>query len=392
MAEPLRLLTLGKDPTLFEQGESVPGDARQRHIRYAQAMRESLGADSEMRIVTYTRRSSGNRYDEPAPGLKLYGTSSLHRATFLPDCMRLVGQILRSGWRPTAITTQTPWEEGGFGALLARRLGARFLPQLHFDLFSPEWRSENLLNRWRGLVAEQVLRSATRVRVVSEPLRQKVSERLGIDRSRIDIIPVGVNFTPSTLGVEEAKSALDPRLAGRPVVLFVGRLTYQKNLHLWLDVAADVLTEMPDARFAIVGSGELEAELRAIIAQRNQTDSILLLGPRGHEQLPDVYRAADVFMLSSHYEGFGRVILEAGFAEVPAVATRCTGPEDIIEPGVSGILTPKSDRKALAEGTLELLRDPRLRKRMGRAAQASAQARFGLDALAARLVEHWSRP
>lgn len=391
MAEPLRLLVLSKDSSLFESEPGTVGDARRRHIRYAEVMRDALGADSEIHIVTYTARRSGHRRDEPTPGLELYGTASIHRAAYLGDVARVLRDLLRSGWRPTAITTQTPWEEGVVGALLARRLGARFLPQLHFDLFSPEWRAESLLNHWRFQVAKRVLRSATRVRAVSEPLRRKLTDHLGIDSSRIDVIPVGVNFEPSRLSVEAAKAALDPRLAGHQVVLFVGRLVAAKNLRLWIEVASDVLARIPEARFVIVGSGAEEAELRRLVAERSHSKSILLLGPRGHTELPAVYRAADVFLLSSNHEGFGRVVLEAAFAGVPSVATRCAGPEDIIEDGVSGILVDKGDREGLAQGVVDLLSDEAARQRMAEAAFASANAKFGLDALAAKLVAHWSR-
>lgn len=391
MPDPLRLLVLAQDPTLFEQGKAVPGDARRRHIRYAQVMRDMLGEDSEIRMITYTTRKSGQRMDDPEPGLKLYGTASLHRATYLFDCARISRRIIGRGWAPTAITTQTPWEEGQVGAALARRLGARFLPQLHFDLFSPEWGSETLLNRWRARVGARILSNATRVRAVSQPLAHKLTDQLKIDPQQIDVIPVGVNFQPSTLSVEAAKAALDPRLIGKPVVLFVGRLVSQKNLRLWLDVAVDVLAQLPQTRFVIVGKGEEEKALRATVVARRQEESILFIGSVGHERLPDVYRAADLLLLSSHYEGFGRVVLEAAFAGVPSVATRCAGPEDIIEDGVSGILVDKGDRRAMVRSVRALLCEEPSRRAMGRAAFASAHARFGLDSLAAKLVAHWSR-
>ena len=391
MAEPLRLLVLSKDPTLFEGGSRVQGDARRRHIRYSEVMRDMLGPESEIRIITYTTRASGFRSDDPAAGLKLYGTASLHRATYLVDCARLARKMLATGWSPTAITTQTPWEEGGLGAILARRTGARFLPQLHFDLFSSEWRSEKLMNHWRALVARRVLRSATRVRAVSEPLRQNLVG-LGIDSSRIDVIPVGVNFAPSGLSVEAAKGALDLRLAGHPVVLFVGRLVEEKNLKLWIDVASHALASIPQVRFVIVGAGHKAEEVQRLIAERELEHAILMLGPVGHERLPDVYRAADVFLLTSHHEGFGRVILEAAFAGVPAVATRCGGPEDIIQHRTSGLLADKGDADALARCVLDLLGNASLRSAYGKAAANSAYARFGLDALARKLVTHWSTP
>ncbi len=390
MSNPVRLLVLSKDNTLFTGGSAVQGDARRRHILYAGALRDRFGPDSEIRILTHTRVSSGHRRDNPAPGLKLYGTASIHRATYLADVLALLPTVLADGWRPTAISTQTPWEEGVVGALLARMLKTTFLPQLHFDLFSDEWRREKRLNALNQAIAVRVLRTATRLRVVSAPLKAKVLEHLDIAADAIDVIPVGVNFKPSKLSAPDAKKQLDPRLDGRQVVLFVGRLTAQKNLHLWLDVADEVLRAAPETRFVLVGDGEQDHDLRRIIARREQHDRILMVGPVGHERLPDVYAAADLFLLTSHYEGFGRVLLEAGFAGVPSVATRSVGPEDIIDHGVSGFLADRGDRDALIGGCLSIISDPTKRDAMGNAARCLAEDRFGLDALAARLSHHWA--
>lgn len=390
MVEPVRLLGIGKDHTLFTGGGTVQGDSRRRHIRYAEVLRSLYGSESEIRIIAMTTLASGHRLDEPAPGLKIYGTASLHRSTYMADVIALLPQVMGDGWRPTAITTQTPWEEGVIGAVVARMVRTAFLPQLHFDMFSQVWRREKTANRINQAIGSRVLASATRVRAVSEPLRVNLVSCLGLDRDTIDVIPVGVNFKRSSLSPDEAKRRLDPRLAGHPVVLFVGRLTPQKNLPLWLDAAADVLRVAPEARFVIIGDGELRGALQATIDTRGQGEKILLLGPVGHEQLPEVYAASDVFLLSSDYEGFGRVVLEAGFAAVPTVATRCSGPEDIINDGVSGLLTAVGDRGGLASACLSLLTDPARRTAMGGAALASAHARFGLDALATKLSHHWA--
>lgn len=390
MAEPVRLLVLSKDNTLFSGGGAVQGDARLRHIRYAETLRNLYGAASDIRIITYTRSASGHRRDEPAPGLRLYGTASAHRALYLADAARLIPAVMADGWRPTAVTVQTPWEEGVLGALTARLTGAAFLPQLHFDLLSPDWAREHLLNPWRRFVASWVLKRATRVRVVSQPLKLRISQALQIKPDRIDVIPVGVNFMPSFLSPAQAKQRLDGRFEGHPLVLFVGRLTAQKNLMLWLDVAADILLERPDVRFALVGDGEEDAALQQVIDARGLGDKIRLMGPAGHESLPDIYAAADLFLLTSHYEGFGRVVLEAGFAGVPSIATRCVGPEDIIENGRSGVLVERGDRAGLVGAALTLLDDEPSRAAMGRAAFDKAEAQFGLSSLAGRLSHHWA--
>jgi glycosyltransferase involved in cell wall biosynthesis len=198
-----------------------------------------------------------------------------------------------------------------------------------------------------------------------------------------------VNFTPSELSKEEAKKRLNLNLADRSLVLFVGRLTAQKNLLLWLDVASDILADLPETQFAIAGSGEMEGQLRQIITERGQTHRIHMLGPVGHTRLPDLYAAADIFLLSSHYEGSPRVVLEAAFAGVPTVSTR-SGLEDLIEDQKSGFLINLGDREGLVSATKRLLLDSALRAHLGREAQQSCEAQFGLDALAARLARHWA--
>lgn len=385
----MKLLVLSKDATLFAKGGAVQGDARLRHARYASILRRRCGDDSEIRLITYTTASSGHRYDEAAPGLTLYGTASAHRALYLLDVLRLLPRVL-AGWRPYAVTVQTPWEEGVLGELLARVLGVRFLPQLHFDLFSADWLSEHPLNRWRRFQAQRVLRGATRVRVVSTPLRDLVSSRCGIPPERIDIIPVGVNFTPSVLTRDAAKAAISPDLAGHPVVFFVGRLTAQKNLQLWLTVAREALAQRPEVRFVLAGGGEEDQALQALAVEMGIADAVTFLGPVGYECLPDLYAAADIFLLTSHYEGFGRVVLEAAMAGVPSVATKCSGPEDLIDHGRTGYLLERGDGEALVAAVLDLVGHPDQAARMGGLARDLVQEQFGIDALANRLVSHWS--
>lgn len=391
MPEPIRLLVLSKDETLFADGDAVQGDARRRHIRYAQELRAVHGPDSEIRIITYTRRGSGHRRDDPAPGLKLYGTNSIHRASYMAGVCALLPAALADGWRPTAITVQTPWEEGFIGLLAAVALKCGFVPQLHFDLLSTSWRREKPLNPLLQILALQVLRASSRIRVVSSALKVNIAGRLGIDSGIIDVIPVGVNFEPSGLPAAEARRRIDPRIADHPVVLFVGRLTPSKDLRLWLDVAADVLASAPETRFLIVGDGEQADELRSIIAGRGLADQIIMTGAIGHERLPAVYAAADIFLLTSSHEGFGRVVLEAALAGVPSISTRCSGPADIIEDGETGLIVEIGDRPALVAATLQLLRDPVKRQVMGQSARRAVENRFGLDALASLLVQHWSR-
>ena len=384
----MNVLMLSKDPTLLSEDHHTFGDTLARHKLYAATLR-TRSPQGEIRVLTHSLSSQAVKESQPCPGLRIYGTASRWRVFYLSDALRKLPAVLASGWRPDVVTTQTPWEEGSLGWLLARRLGAKFIPQLHFDLFSPDWRREHWLNPWRRTVASFTLRHADQIRAVSQMQRQKLIKHLRIDPARISVIPVGVNFRAVAGEPDHFKAQIHPALVGRPVVLFVGRFCDQKNLPLWVAVAARIRAVMPKVAFVMAGDGPLIPQIRAQVEQAGLAESFYLLGSVPHVDLPAIYAAADVFLLTSHYEGFGRVIVEAGLAGVPAVATRCTGPEDIIEDRVSGFLHPLGDVEGLATSTLCLLHDADLKSAMSRAIRTRVEERFGQQALADQLVAMW---
>jgi glycosyltransferase involved in cell wall biosynthesis len=95
--------------------------------------------------------------------------------------------------------------------------------------------------------------------------------------------------------------------------------------------------------------------------------------------------------LTSDYEGFGRVVLEAQLTGVPVVSTMCSGPEDLIVDRQTGRLLAKGDGAGLAAAVNELLGDPALAAEMGRRGRESAQAKFKLEVLTDRLIDVWER-
>ncbi|MFL5540228.1 MAG: glycosyltransferase family 4 protein [Longimicrobiaceae bacterium] len=386
MNGPLRVLLLGKDATLGDEGAGVAGDTRARHVGYARALC-ARRPGSEIRCVYYRPAARGGGDEAPSEGLRLYPTRSRHRAAFLADLPRTLRRALAGGWRPHLVSVQTPWEEGVAGWALARALGARFVPQLHFDLFSPAWLREHPLNRWRRLVAGRVLRGGDVVRVVSAGLRDAVARELGVAAERVCVVPVGVRFTPDAAARDAARAALGVEPGGA-VVLFVGRFHAAKNLPLWIEAARRVAAAVPGARFVLAGDGPEAADVRARAAAAGIAGRTAFPGAVGHERLPALYAAADLFMLASDHEGFGRVIVEAGLAGVPTVATDCPGPRELLEGG-GGVLVPRGDSGALAAAAAGLLRDEAARRAMGEAARARMQGTFGAEALTGRLLACW---
>lgn len=162
----------------------------------------------------------------------------------------------------------------------------------------------------------------------------------------------------------------------RPVVLTVACLKPQKAPGDIIAVAARVLRTRPDACFLIAGDGELRPQLEAQIRAGGLEGRVILLGWR--RDIPQLLRAADLFLLTSRWEGLPRAILEALAAGLPVVATAADGVSDIIQHGVNGYVAPVGDVDGLAAGLVELLQAPGLRQRMS-AAAASLPDEFNIN-------------
>jgi glycosyltransferase involved in cell wall biosynthesis len=168
---------------------------------------------------------------------------------------------------------------------------------------------------------------------------------------------------------------------GSNVLAAVGRLVPQKGFDLLLPAFAEIAPRFPDWTLVIWGEGEKRAQLE------QQRDS---LGLRDRVRLPGVsdrpgawVETADAFVLSSRYEGWGIVLLEAMAAGLPVVSFDCEwGPREMVADGIDGLLVPREDVTALARALAAVVGDPGLRARLGEAARASAQ-RFTPDKVVA---------
>lgn len=202
--------------------------------------------------------------------------------------------------------------------------------------------------------------------VLTEEDRADYTKVLGM--TRVARIP---NALPELTG---GRSALD-----RPVVVAAGRLTNQKGFDLLIRAFAPVARAHPDWVLRIYGGGVHAARLRALIAKHDLTENVALMGPTRH--LGNELEVASVFALSSRFEGFGMVIIEAMSKGVPVVSFDCPrGPGEIIRDGQDGVLVPNGDVAALSEALVRMIEDESMRKRVGEEGLSTA-ARYEIDAV-----------
>jgi glycosyltransferase involved in cell wall biosynthesis len=237
---------------------------------------------------------------------------------------------------------------------------------------------------YRTMEGMQLRRFGYRALVHSSSVRNSLVRAHHIDARAVDLVPIGIDTAhfaqPTTIRgqwrseVGIAEDAL--------VVLYVARLVPSKNVALFIDVAEEVVRTLPAARFVLVGDGPEREQAERAVHTRRLDDAIHVLGFR--EDLVDGYQAADVFLSTSDYEGFGIATLEAMAAGLPVVATVAGGTAELVEDSRTGRLANPGDGPALVAALLDLLGDEERRRRYGAAGARRAREHFDASLMARR--------
>lgn len=186
-----------------------------------------------------------------------------------------------------------------------------------------------------------------------------VSKGVAKDLSHITKIPLDkINVIHNTIILPQLSSSkhsdieqLWKKDASR--IITVGNLKSEKN-HLMLVRAFKQVLEKKDAQLMILGQGDLESDIKALISNLNLGNKIIM--PGHVSNVVDYYNSADLFVLSSNYEGFGNVIVEAMSCGLPVVSTDCPyGPSEILDGGKYGKLVPVGDEHAMADAMIKTL-------------------------------------
>ena len=224
---------------------------------------------------------------------------------------------------------------------------------LHLD-----WQQASFVNRLIGPVLSRWAAQHSHVIAVSRALASATANYLLIDSSHVTTILNPV-IDDAAVPVETESAKLHPWLedASVPVFVAMGRLENQKGFDVLIDAFSGV-KEKTNARLVIFGSGSLRDVLQAQIDSLNMGGAIVLAG---HTDCPIAQmRRACAFVLSSRFEGFGLVLVEALWAGTQVISTDCDyGPAEVLEGGRYGTLVPVEDRDALANAMLDVLQQPR---------------------------------
>jgi glycosyltransferase involved in cell wall biosynthesis len=219
---------------------------------------------------------------------------------------------------------------------------------------------------------------------------------LGFPAERSRVIPYGVDV--ATFAPDPARRRIwREKLGvpdGAPLLLGVGRMATKKGFQILLEALPGLLAARPDAHVVLAGAGDLWDRFSSLAAQ--WPGRLHLPGMILRDTLPDLFRAADLFVLPAvhdargNVDGLPNVILEAMASGLPVVASGISGIPLAVEDGRTGLLVPEKDPERLLSALLRLLGDSGLVREMGERGRRKAETELTWDAVAARYREGYA--
>jgi glycosyltransferase involved in cell wall biosynthesis len=314
-------------------------------------------------------------------GVAVTRIPELRREIHPADDARALRHLLRlvRGREPAVVHTQLA-KAGALGRFAARRARVPVIVHTYHGHVLEGYFSTPMSRA--VLAAERRLAAMSDALIaVSDAVRDDlVSLRVGRP-DQWHVIPLGLDLDELLHGGSDratARRALGLPEAG-PVVAIVGRLTAIKEHRTFLRAMAHVAHQRPDATFVVAGEGELRPRLHTEAA-RLLADRCQFLG--WVTDLPALYAALDVVVLTSRNEGTPVALIEAGAAGRPVVATKVGGVADVVLDGRTGLLAPAGDVSGIANHVLRLLANPEEADALGAAGRGWVRNRFTVDRLA----------
>ena len=217
---------------------------------------------------------------------------------------------------------------------------------------------------------------STEVIVNSNYMKRELQSLFGLPFEKINVIPNGININMFN-GVEKdydfrRKYALD----NEKIILFMGRLVYEKGVQHLISAMPKILAGYHDAKLVIAGKGGMLDELRAQVNSLGISNKVYFTGYMDSKQVCKMYKCADVSVFPSTYEPFGIVALEAMLSGTPVVVSDIGGLNEIVEHGVDGMKSYAGNPNSLADSILALLYNPQLADSVVKKAKAKVKNEF----------------
>lgn len=377
---------------------------------------------SKCRVIVYSRKGKGFSAVEHVEGVE-HRRFSIKQDRLLLKALEGLGV---SHFRGTPLFATTPYYLPYIlrVAIDLRKQGCDIVHVHNFSQFLPIIRKLNpgihpvlhMHCEWLAQLdwelVDKRLRCASMVAGCSDYITHQIRQRHPHYSPRCHTIVNGVDIDRFRVAHDEKVS-----MESEKVILFVGRITPEKGLHLLLPAFHMVLQEYPRARLRIIGPEAVTPKSYIVELERQNSgltglgnfyeksylqhlkesmqpfvrERVTFVGHVAHDDLVSEYQAADILVNPSLSESFGMALIEAMATGLPVVATRVGGMTQIIKHGESGYLVEPGDVTELADAMIQLLADKALRKQMGQTARQQVQCLFSWQQVAEQLYGRYEQ-
>ncbi len=354
----MKVLSIGTDRKLFEEGSAV----LERALGYASKV-------EELHMLVFTLKKE-RLSTKKINNLYLYPTNSLSQWLYVLDALKLSKKVivenkLSSG---SVISTQDPFQTGFVGVCLKHRFNLPLQVQIHTDFLNPYF-SKSFFNKIRRTIASFVIPRADGLRVVSEIIKSSLKKSFPNLKINIDVLPIFFDIDDL---LTRSVSRLD-FTQFRFIVFMASRLTKEKRIDTALRAFSKIVADFPQAGLVIAGDGPEKNNLLALTKSLLLTKNVIFLG--WQNDLVHLYKTADVFLLTSEYEGHGMTLVEAGVFGCPIVTTRVgIAKTDIFVNGQNSFICPVGDIECLSKAVIDLIEHPEKRRLFKKQMQDSIKA------------------
>lgn len=277
------------------------------------------------------------------------------------------GRLLLEKDKFDVISCQDPFGTGLIGYFLKLEFKLPLQLQIHTGVFTPHFSKESLKNRIYFHLAKILLARADCVRVTSEEIESYLSGAFSIPPQKVFKLPV---FTDVGKFISaRPKFDLHEKYAGFDfIILMASRFFEQKNIALALEAMRDIVDDLrgeANPLLLIVGSGPEAEDLKLQAAALNLQANVIF--EPWADDLVSYYKTADLFLLTSNYEGWARTVIEAMACGLPVVMTEVGLARELLRSGENGVIIPVENREALVRAIKYLHENPEKRRRIAAA-------------------------
>lgn len=273
-------------------------------------------------------------------------------------------------------------EHAGICRLLSFLFNIKWQMQIHADIFSPYFVKHRMSNRLREWLAKFLIPRASCIRVVSERIKSSIVKKFNNLESKITVLPIlpvlmDLNVEPKRF------SEFDK------TILIVSRLASEKNIGLAIEAMSEVVKKHPKTGLIIVGDGPKFKNIKNQISNLKINKNVRLEG--WQKDTAVYYKGADIFLLTSLYEGWGMSVLDAARCGVAVVMTDVGLAGELIKDDEDGLVVPVNDKDALVAAILRLLENDILRRNLIESAAKKIKELPSAGIYYQKIVESWQK-